>query len=58
MKVITLICAKKFCSGQMGHFGPKNEVHPHKSESNLRFFLKLCRMKGAHRYMKNLLVVF
>ena len=50
---------KKVCSGQMGCFGPKTGAHPHNSESTLRFVLKkFCRMKGADRYMKILLVVF
>ena len=43
----------------MGCFGPKNDAHPHNSESALRFFLqKFCRFKEADRYMKILLVVF
>ena len=42
----------------MGHFGPEDGAHPHKSESTLRFFLKTCRMKGANRYMKIVSVVF
>ena len=33
-------------------------VHPHNSGSGLRIFLKFCRMEGANRYMKTLLVVF
>ena len=37
--------------------GPKM-AHPHNSGSALRIFLKFCRMKGANRYMKILLVVF
>ena len=36
---------------------PKME-HPHNSGSNLGIYLKFCRMKGANRYMKILLVVF
>ena len=42
----------------MGHFGPENGAYPHNSESTLRFFKKNCRMKGANRYMKILLVIF
>ena len=42
----------------MGYFGPENRAHPHNSESTLRFFKNFCRMKGANRYMKMLLVVF
>ena len=41
----------------MGHFGPEDGAHPHKSESTLRF-LKTCRLTGANRYMKIVLVVF
>ena len=41
----------------MGYFGPKI-AHPHNSGSALRIFKKSCRMKGANRYMKILLVVF
>ena len=33
-------------------------AHPYNSGLALRIFLKFCRMKGANRYMKNLLVVF
>ena len=33
-------------------------AHPHNSGLALRIFLKFCRMKGANRYMKILLVVF
>ena len=32
--------------------------HPHNSGLALRIFLKFCRMKGANKYMKILLVVF
>ena len=41
----------------MGHFGPKNATS-HNSGLAPRIFLKLCRMKGANRCMKMLLVVF
>ena len=47
---------KEFCSGQMGHLGPK--MAHHNSGSAVRIFLKFCIMKGANRYMKILLVVF
>ena len=33
-------------------------AHPHNSGLALRIFLKFCRVKGANRYMKILLVVF
>ena len=33
-------------------------AHLHNSGSALRMFLKFCRMKGAVRYKKILLVVF
>ena len=33
-------------------------AHPHNSGLALRIFLEFCRMKGANRYMKILLVVF
>ena len=33
-------------------------AHPHNSGLAQRIFLKFCRMKGAKRYMKILLVVF
>ena len=33
-------------------------AHPDNSGSALRILLKFCRMKGANRYMKILLVVF
>ena len=41
MKVITMVCTKKFCSGQMGCFGLKNEAHPHNSESTLKRIYKI-----------------
>ena len=41
----------------MGHFGSENGTFRN-SGSALRIFLKFCRMKGANRYMKILLVVF
>ena len=45
---------QKICSGQLGHFVPEM-AHPDNSGSALRIVLKLCRMKGANRYMKILL---
>ena len=33
-------------------------AHPHICGTALRIFSKFCRMKGANRYMKILLVVF
>ena len=42
----------------MDYFGPENGAHPHNSELTVRFFKNFCRMKGANRYMKILLVVF
>ena len=56
-----MVCTKIFLLGhfgQMGHFGPKDGAHPHKSESTLSFFLKSCRMKGSNRYMKIVSVIF
>ena len=41
----------------MGHFEPENGTS-HNSGSAVRIFKKICRMKGANRYMKVLLVVF
>ena len=37
--------------------GPKI-VHPHKSGSAERIFLKFCTMKGAKRQMRMMLVIF
>ena len=48
---------KKFVQDQWVVLGPKM-AHPHNSGSALKIFLKFCRMKGANRYMKILLVVF
>ena len=48
---------KKFVQDKWAILGPKM-AHPHNSGSALRIFLKFCRMKGANRYMKILLVVF
>ena len=41
----------------MGHCGPENDISRN-SGLALRIFLKFCRMKGANRYMKILLVIF
>ena len=58
MKVIRMVCTKKlFVQDKWTILGPKM-AHPHNSGSALRIFLKFCRMKGANRYMKILLVVF
>ena len=46
MKVIIIVCTKKKFRTN-GPFG-----------SALRIFLNFCRMKGANRYMKILLLVF
>ena len=35
-----MFCTKKFCSGKMGCFGPKNGAHPHNSDSALKIFYK------------------
>ena len=48
---------KNFVHEKSAILGPKM-AHPHNSGSVLRIFLKFCRMKGANRYMKILLVVF
>ena len=49
-----MVCIKKnFVQDKWTILGPKM-VHPHNSE----IFFKFCRMKGANRYMKILLVVF
>ena len=48
---------KNFVHDKWAILGPKM-AHPHNSGSALRIFLKFCRMKGANRYMKILLVVF
>ena len=49
MKVIIMVCTKK----NLFKMAP-----PDNSGSALRILLKFCRMKGANRYMKILLVVF
>ena len=48
---------KSFGQNKWAILGPEM-AHPHHSGSTLRIFLKLCRMKGANRYKKILLVVF
>ena len=48
---------KNFVQGKWAILSPKM-AHPHDSGSDLRIFLKFCRMKEAYRYMKVLLVVF
>ena len=48
---------KIFAYEKWAILGPKM-AHPHNSGSALRIFLKFCRVKGANRYMKVLLVVF
>ena len=46
--VITMVCTKQFCSGQMGYLGPKI-AHLHNSLLTRRVFLKFCRIKRANR---------
>ena len=54
MKVIIMVCTKKkFVQDKWAILGLKMS-HAHNSGA----FLKFCRMKGANRYMKILLVVF
>ena len=48
---------KNFVQGKWAILNLKM-AHLHNSGLVLRIFLKFCRMKGANRYMKNLLVVF
>ena len=48
---------KKFVHDKWVFFRPKM-AHPHNSGSALRNCLQFCRMKGANRYIKMLLVVF
>ena len=57
MRIMLMIFQKKILWGKWTILGPKM-AHPHNSGSALRIFLKFCRMKGANRYMKILLVVF
>ena len=47
---------KKFVWYKWAILGQK-VAHPYNSGSALRMFVKLCKMKGANRYMKILLVV-
>ena len=51
--MILIIFQKKIVWGKWSILDPKM-AHPHNSGT----FLKFCRMKGANRYMKILLVVF
>ena len=48
---------KSFVQDKWAILDPKM-AHPRNSGSALRIFLKFCRMKGADRYMKILLVAF
>ena len=48
---------KNFVHDKWAILDPKM-AHPHNSGSAQRIVLKFCRMKGANRYMKILLVVF
>ena len=48
---------KKNSPGQMGPFGPKNSTSS-KLWISSKKILKIYRMKGAIRYVKNLLVGF
>ena len=53
-----MICTKKnFVHGKWAILGPEM-AHPHNSGPALRILLKFCRIKGANRNMKILLVVF
>ena len=51
------LCQKIFVHDKWAILDPKM-VHPHNSGLAQRIVLKFCRMKGANRYMKILLVVF
>ena len=57
MEVIIMVWTKRNVQGKWAILGPKM-AHPHNSGSALRSILKFCRMKGADRYMKILLLVF
>ena len=57
MKVIAMVYSKTDWLRTNGDFGSENGTS-HNSGSNLTDFLKFCRIKGANRYMKILLVVF
>ena len=56
MKEILMVLLKKFCLGQIDHFGHK-KTHTHDSESALTF-LKFCTIKGTNWYMKVMLMAF
>ena len=58
MKVIIMVCTKKKFSGQMGHFGTENGTSSQFWIGSKNFLNFFCKMKGANRYMKILLVVF
>ena len=55
--VIKMVCTKNFVQDKWAILGPKM-AHPRNSGSTVKVFLKLCRMKGANRYMKILLAFF
>ena len=57
IKVIIMVCTKKFVQNKWTILGPKM-AYPHNSGSALRIFKKFSRMKGAVRYMKFSLVIF
>ena len=57
IRLINRFSEKNSHLGKWAILGPKI-AHPHNSGSTGRIFLKFCRMKGANRYMKILLVVF
>ena len=57
MRMVLIIFQKKIDWGKWTILDRKM-VHPHNSGSTLKIFLKFCRMKGANRCMKILLVVF
>ena len=53
-----MVCTKKkIVHGKCVILGTKM-AHPYNSGLTLRIFLKLCRMNGANRHTKVLLVVF
>ena len=58
MKVIKIVCTKKiFFQEKLFILGLKM-ANPHNFVEALRIFLKFCRMKGANRCMKVLIVIF
>ena len=53
-----MVCTKKILFRATELFWARKWAHPHDTGSAIMIFQKFCRMKGANRYIKILLIAF